>query len=278
MWAWSAPGFNAWGIKSLLKICTANDSLNCISSVCCFMGYVFQSPWKVFCVILILSPEELEGSALLARSMSQSSRVMVLMEDGIFAWGVVNIKAPSDDPAKCLDPGKGQQIAPPCEIPAADAPRPIVSQLSSSLATMGVNDCPSSDATSCCPSLCGSTVTHTNPPQSILSSRALVHANSYDEEPVRGLMPASLSLLMLSQILLNVERKHFNYQHQWFIDKQMTVGGKIGGNWVQVITLASLGSISNPIHSPAPANCPCVLIIIIYPDKWASVKLVTDLP
>ena len=129
MWAWSAPGFNAWGIKSLLKICTANDSLNCISSVCCFMGYVFQSPWKVFCVILILSPEELEGSALLARSMSQSSRVMVLMEDGIFAWGVVNIKAPSDDPAKCLDPGKGQQIAPPCEIPAADAPRPIVSQL-----------------------------------------------------------------------------------------------------------------------------------------------------
>ena len=91
-------------------------------------------------------------------------------------------------------------------------------------------------------------------------------------------MPASLSLLMLSQILLNVERKHFNHQHQGFIDKQMTVGGKIGGNWVQVITLASLGSISNPIHSPAPANCPCVLIIIIYPDKWASVKLVTDLP
>ena len=126
------------------------------------MGYVFQSPWKVFCVILILSPEELEGTALLARSMSQSSRVMVLMEDGIFAWGVVNIKAPSDDPAKCQDPGKGQQIAPPCEIPAADAPRPIVSQLSSSLATMGVNDCPSSDATSCCPSLCDSTVTHTN--------------------------------------------------------------------------------------------------------------------
>ena len=37
----------------------------------------------------------MQQAALLARSVAQSSRVMVLVQDGIFAEGVVNIKAPS---------------------------------------------------------------------------------------------------------------------------------------------------------------------------------------
>ena len=37
----------------------------------------------------------MQQAALLARSVAQSSRVMVLVEEGIFAEGVVNIKAPS---------------------------------------------------------------------------------------------------------------------------------------------------------------------------------------
>ena len=38
----------------------------------------------------------MQQAVLLARSPAQSSRVMVLVEEGIFAGGVVNIKAPSD--------------------------------------------------------------------------------------------------------------------------------------------------------------------------------------
>ena len=37
----------------------------------------------------------MQQAALLASSVAQSSRVMVLVEGGIFAEGVVNIKAPS---------------------------------------------------------------------------------------------------------------------------------------------------------------------------------------
>ena len=53
----------------------------------------------------------MQQAALLASSVAQSSRVMVLVEEGIFAEGVVNIKAPSigqpPTGAKCLYPGKG---------------------------------------------------------------------------------------------------------------------------------------------------------------------------
>ena len=54
--------------------------------------------------------------ALLARSTPQSSSVMLLVEEGIFAWGVVNIKAPFGQPIQPLPNARIQEkgnIAPP---------------------------------------------------------------------------------------------------------------------------------------------------------------------
>ena len=119
--------------KSLLKICTPNDSLKCISS----LHMLQESFWGrfsfrgVLAAYFYLQRNREVQQALLARPRSKVAVSCCLWRRCIFAWGVVNIKAPFGQPSNpCQMPESRKRAILPLPVTPADevAPRPLVSR------------------------------------------------------------------------------------------------------------------------------------------------------